>query len=163
MFVAAVCVSCYSISNALSRYWRVQKFMVVEENQIWFASRVINYSSQVTCCKAGSTARAFNLLFSVRSSGHKIHHDGSIHEYTVCLPHNSEHYITRNLVMYTGHLCFNWAPHHEVVLGEWGYSSTPSLTSALDESEWSASRPGRFTPRERAPGSHWIGSWKHVS
>jgi hypothetical protein len=28
------------------------------------------------------------------------------------------------------------------------------LTSALDGGEWSASRPSRFTPRERAP---WIG------
>jgi len=25
--------------------------------------------------------------------------------------------------------------------------------------EWSASRPGRFTPRERAPGIHWTGGW----
>jgi hypothetical protein len=33
------------------------------------------------------------------------------------------------------------------------------LTSALDGGEWSASRPGRFTPGERAPGTHWIGSW----
>jgi hypothetical protein len=32
------------------------------------------------------------------------------------------------------------------------YSSAHSLTSALDGGEWSASRPGRFTPRERAPG-----------
>jgi hypothetical protein len=24
---------------------------------------------------------------------------------------------------------------------------------------WSASRPGRFTPGERAPDTHWIGSW----
>jgi hypothetical protein len=24
----------------------------------------------------------------------------------------------------------------------------------LDGGEWSASRPGRFTPRERAPGTH---------
>jgi hypothetical protein len=24
---------------------------------------------------------------------------------------------------------------------------------------WSASRPGRFTARERAPGTHWIGDW----
>jgi hypothetical protein len=39
------------------------------------------------------------------------------------------------------------------------YSSTHSLTSVLDGSEWSASRPGRFTPRERAPGTHWIGGW----
>jgi hypothetical protein len=42
----------------------------------------------------------------------------------------------------------NLAPRHEGVLGEWKYSSTHSLTSALDGSEWSASRPGRFTPRE---------------
>jgi hypothetical protein len=33
------------------------------------------------------------------------------------------------------------------------------LTSALDGSEWSASRPGRFTPRERVPGTYWIGGW----
>jgi hypothetical protein len=33
------------------------------------------------------------------------------------------------------------------------------LTSALDGGEWSASRPGRFTCRERAPGTHWIGGW----
>jgi hypothetical protein len=39
------------------------------------------------------------------------------------------------------------------------YSSTHSLTSALDGGEWSALRPGRFTPRERAPGTHWIGGW----
>jgi hypothetical protein len=56
-------------------------------------------------------------------------------------------------------LCFNWAPRHEGVLGEWKYSSTHSLTSALDGDEWSASHPGRFTPRERAPGTHWIGGW----
>jgi hypothetical protein len=29
------------------------------------------------------------------------------------------------------------------------------LTSALDRGELSVSRPGRFTPRERAPGTHW--------
>jgi len=42
------------------------------------------------------------------------------------------------------------------------YSSTYSLTSALDEGEWSASRPGRFITRERAPGTHWIGGWDTV-
>jgi hypothetical protein len=31
------------------------------------------------------------------------------------------------------------------------------LTSALAGCEWSASRPGRFTPGERAPATHWIG------
>jgi hypothetical protein len=44
-------------------------------------------------------------------------------------------------------------------IGERRYSSTHSLTSALDGGEWSASRPGRFTPRERAPGNYWIGGW----
>jgi len=37
------------------------------------------------------------------------------------------------------------------------YSST-HLTSALYGGEWSASRPIRFTPRERTPGTHWIGA-----
>jgi hypothetical protein len=57
-------------------------------------------------------------------------------------------------------LCFfNWAPRHEGVLAKWRYSSTHSSTSVLDGGEWSASRSGRFTPRERALGTHWIGGW----
>jgi hypothetical protein len=52
---------------------------------------------------------------------------------------------------------FNWASRHEGVLGEWRYSFTHSLTSALDTGVWSASRLGRFTPWERAPGTYWIG------
>jgi hypothetical protein len=44
----------------------------------------------------------------------------------------------------------NEAPHHEGG-GQWRYSSTHSLTSALDGGEWSASHPGRFTPKEAAP------------
>jgi hypothetical protein len=43
--------------------------------------------------------------------------------------------------------------------GEWMHIFTHSLTSALDGGEWSASRSGRFTPRERARGTHWIGDW----
>jgi hypothetical protein len=31
------------------------------------------------------------------------------------------------------------------------------LTLALAGGEWSASLPGRFTPGERAPDTHWIG------
>jgi hypothetical protein len=31
------------------------------------------------------------------------------------------------------------------------------LTSAVVGGEWSASRSGRFTLRERAPGTNWIG------
>jgi hypothetical protein len=66
---------------------------------------------------------------------------------------------TKQVVKVKLSLCFNWAPYHEGVLGEWRYSSTHSLTSALDGGEWSASRPGRFTPREKAHGTHWIGGW----
>jgi len=47
-------------------------------------------------------------------------------------------------------LLFNEAPRHEDVLGSGG-ALHAFLTSALDGGERSASRPGRFTPRERAP------------
>jgi hypothetical protein len=33
------------------------------------------------------------------------------------------------------------------------------LNSAVHEGDWSASRPGRFTPTGEAPGTHWIGGW----
>jgi hypothetical protein len=33
------------------------------------------------------------------------------------------------------------------------------LTSVLHGDEWSASLACRFTPGERAPGTHWIGGW----
>jgi hypothetical protein len=33
------------------------------------------------------------------------------------------------------------------------------LTSAIVRDEWSASRPCRFTPRERASGTNWIRGW----
>jgi hypothetical protein len=42
---------------------------------------------------------------------------------------------------------------------ESGGIAPPFLTSALDGSECSASHPGRFTTKERAPGTHWIGGW----
>jgi hypothetical protein len=45
------------------------------------------------------------------------------------------------------------------MMGERKHSSIHSLTSALDGGEWSASRPGRFTPRQRDPGTHWMGEW----
>jgi hypothetical protein len=41
---------------------------------------------------------------------------------------------------------------------EWDIAP-PFLTSALDNGEWSASRPGRFTRKEIASGTHWIGGW----
>jgi hypothetical protein len=52
-------------------------------------------------------------------------------------------------------LClFNYAPCHEDVW-ECGGMATPLLTSVLGV-EWSASRPGRFTPWERDCGTHGI-------
>jgi hypothetical protein len=44
-------------------------------------------------------------------------------------------------------------------IGEWRYRSMHSSALALGGGEWSASRSGRFTPREIAPGTHWIGGW----
>jgi hypothetical protein len=43
-------------------------------------------------------------------------------------------------------------------MGEWMYRFT-FLTLALVGGEWSASLQGRFTPKERAPNTHWIGGW----
>jgi hypothetical protein len=33
------------------------------------------------------------------------------------------------------------------------------LTSTTAGGKWSAPLPGPFTPKERAPGTHWIGGW----
>jgi hypothetical protein len=44
------------------------------------------------------------------------------------------------------------------VYWEWRYSSTHSLTSALDGGVVNfTTRP--LYPQERAPGTHWIGGW----
>jgi hypothetical protein len=50
---------------------------------------------------------------------------------------------------------YNLSPGHEVLLGEWRYSCTHSSTLALDGCEWSASRPGRFTPPPPRGKSIW--------
>jgi len=55
-------------------------------------------------------------------------------------------------------LCFNLTPRHEDVLKGGGIAPC-ILTSALDTGEWLTSRPDRFTPRERAPGTQWIRGW----
>jgi hypothetical protein len=39
------------------------------------------------------------------------------------------------------------------------YRSTFFLNSALAGGEWSGSRPGCFTHRKRASGTHWTGRW----
>jgi hypothetical protein len=44
-------------------------------------------------------------------------------------------------------------------LGERMYRPHVFLTSALVGDKWSASRPGRFTPEERDPGTHCIEGW----
>jgi hypothetical protein len=54
-------------------------------------------------------------------------------------------------------LCFKWAPSHEGVLGSGGIALRIFYLGT--RWRWLASRPGCFTPRERAPGTHWIGSW----
>jgi hypothetical protein len=89
----------------------------------------------------------------------------------VCLPYRTREMLTRQwkyvqeAVKGKGKckvvpaLSFNWAPRHEGLLREWRYSSTDSLTSAVDGGVWSASRPGRFTFRERVPATHCIGGW----
>jgi len=47
-------------------------------------------------------------------------------------------------------LFLNSAPRHEGILGEWGYSSMHSLTSAIDGGEWSASGTAVF-PQGKSP------------
>jgi hypothetical protein len=54
---------------------------------------------------------------------------------------------------------YHRAPHHEGVWGSGGIAPTHSLTLSLDGGEWSALRPGCFIPKEKAPGTHWIGGW----
>jgi hypothetical protein len=39
------------------------------------------------------------------------------------------------------------------------YGGMEVWTPALVGREWSASRPGRFTPLERTPGKHYIEGW----
>jgi hypothetical protein len=48
---------------------------------------------------------------------------------------------------------------HEGPEGKQRYSSTLSLTSALDLGGWSKPRPGRFIPRGKRPGTYCTGGW----
>jgi hypothetical protein len=52
----------------------------------------------------------------------------------------------------------NYAPHHEDVWHSGGIAPC-ILNLPLFGGEWSASRPCRFIPGDRAPGTHWIGGW----
>jgi hypothetical protein len=56
-------------------------------------------------------------------------------------------------------LCLiNQALCHQDIWGSGGIAP-PFLTSSLDGGVWSASRPGRFTLRERVRSIQWIGNW----
>jgi hypothetical protein len=49
---------------------------------------------------------------------------------------------------------------HHAMKAYWGNGRIASRILDLGTRwEWSASRPSRFTPREKAPGIYWIGSW----
>jgi hypothetical protein len=52
----------------------------------------------------------------------------------------------RRITSKTLHVKIRPRKDHEVPEGEWRYSSTLSLTSALDGGGWLRPRPGRFTP-----------------
>jgi hypothetical protein len=73
---------------------------------------------------------------------------------------NWQNYCEKN-VKVKGEIPYALTGNHamKAYWGEWRYTSTHSLTLALAGGEWSATRPGRFTLRERAPGTHWIGGW----
>jgi hypothetical protein len=54
-------------------------------------------------------------------------------------------------------LCLsNKEPGHKDAWGS-GSITPPFLTSGLDGGEWLDSRPCRFSPEERGPGTRWIG------
>jgi hypothetical protein len=45
------------------------------------------------------------------------------------------------------------------VIHVYGWTSFIVFHVNFGSDEWPASRPGCFTPEERAPGTHWIGGW----
>jgi hypothetical protein len=53
-------------------------------------------------------------------------------------------------------LRYRLAARHKDVWGIRGIAPL-FLASALDEGDWSASRPSRFATKERGPGTYWIG------
>jgi hypothetical protein len=120
-----------------------------------------NYS--VCFSYLSSTCFVAHTLKYSPSSNHPNHSDTYHYLFTLWQRVKSTCLCNFYLVMSKGKvvpvLFFNWAPCYEGILGEWRYSTTHSLTLALDGNEWSASRPGRFIPRERASGTHWIGGW----
>jgi hypothetical protein len=72
-------------------------------------------------------------------------------------PRGGREYITKRKVLGTRRT-EKYAPCREDVWGS-GDIAPQYLISAVDKAEWSASRPGRFTPGERAAGTHLKESW----
>jgi hypothetical protein len=48
---------------------------------------------------------------------------------------------------------------HHAMKAYWGSVGIAPRILDLGTRWRSASRPGRFTPKERTPGTHWIGGW----
>jgi hypothetical protein len=67
---------------------------------------------------------------------------------------------SRNTVLFVIILSLCLIKHH-AMKAHWGSGGTAPrvLDLSTSGSEWSASLPGCFTPRERAPGTHWVGGW----
>jgi hypothetical protein len=96
-------------------------------------------------------------LLRLTGSSSDCHHRSSSAKQNIS--NSSASFLSKGKKVRLSPCFFNRAPRHEGVLGEWRYSSTHSLTSAPDGSKWSASCSGRFTCREGAPDTHWIGGW----
>jgi hypothetical protein len=77
---------------------------------------------------------------------------GSIHLLPLCLHGIVLNYLTTVTTLPFFYLYLD----HEDVGGGSGAIATSFLTWALDGGEWSDSRPCHSTPRDRAPGIHWI-------
>jgi hypothetical protein len=86
----------------------------------------------------------------------------SLHNYFHCSIYPVIHNIFQEQELYKkvmlSQYLTNQALCHEDVWGS-GCIDPLFLISALDWGEWSASRPGRYTPGERASSTHWIGGW----
>jgi hypothetical protein len=146
----------FKLTSQNASWWNVQ-YMLKKKSVLWIFSLCF-LRGQYKFAKKKVSPMEKTLCF------HSDQFENSLHYLKVLI--NISNRMTSCAIFVVSvkfSLYFNWAPPHEGVLGEWRYSSAHSLTSAVDGGEWSASRPGRFTPRERAPGTHWIGGWVVVS
>jgi hypothetical protein len=80
-----------------------------------------------------------------------------LHSFPQWTPKTASHMLFRALRKVTVPQEHGALTEHHAMKAYWGVEDT-ALRIVLG-GEWSASRPGRFTPRERAPGTPWIGGW----